>query len=145
VNEFDLLFHDTEAVTQGSRQNAYSTAVLIDQTGNTSSSRKKNLIPIAEYLPGYIDVGWIRSWLEQTFGNFISAQSPGEHAHLTLSNGVELTPLICYDALFYNAGLKQGAAPGRYRMIAVLSNDSWFGTTRATYQHSAFTVLRSIE
>lgn len=145
IKNFDLLFHDTEVVSEGLQQREFSSAVLVSRYGESYSSQKTKLIPIAEYLPDYLDTGWIRSWLIQTFGNFISYQSPGQRAQMTLPSGIEILPLICFEALFSNEALALNWRPKGRGLIVVMSNDVWFGRTRAPYQHTAYAVLRAIE
>ena len=141
----DLLFHDMQDHTAKDDKKEFSSAVLLTKNGDISIYRKSKLIPIAEYLPEFFNYNWSKKLLVNTFGDFIAEQLPGKRSQVLEAEKLTLIPLICYEALFpldidYQLLKKQSNL-----LITVLSNDIWFGQSRASYQHSAYTVLRSIE
>ena len=62
---------------------------------------------------------------------------------VTLPNGVGLGPLICYEDIvpdLARQAVRQGA-----QVLVNLTNDVWFGATRAPYQHRALATFRAVE
>ncbi|MEJ1973936.1 MAG: nitrilase-related carbon-nitrogen hydrolase [Lacunisphaera sp.] len=51
--------------------------------------------------------------------------------------------LICYEDIF--PALARDSAQSGAEMLAVLTNNAWFGEGSAAYQHAAHAVLRAIE
>jgi len=77
--------------------------------------------------------------ISPTIGNL----TPGPGGIVTLPNGVGLGPLICYEDIVPDLGrqaVRQGA-----QVLVNLTNDMWFGRTRAPYQHRALAAFRAVE
>ena len=95
--------------------------------------RKEKLVLFSERLP------WILSWaarFDQALGGF----RPGEDNHAFSYRGKEITPLVCFEALFSDyVRRRQG------HLIVNLTNDAWFGKTKASWQHLQQIRLRSVE
>jgi apolipoprotein N-acyltransferase len=51
--------------------------------------------------------------------------------------------MICYEGAFYKQLMAQTAAGAN--MVAIISNDSWFGFSHGRYQHLAVDVMRASE
>jgi len=51
--------------------------------------------------------------------------------------------LICYEDIFSN--LARESAVSGAEVLAVLTNDAWYGEGGAAYQHAAHSVLRAVE
>jgi apolipoprotein N-acyltransferase len=105
--------------------------------------RKSRLFPFTERLPGFLELGVVRAWLP-----WAGAWRPGGGARrvdLELADGrvLPVAPLICYDAL--DASLAAGAARDGARVIATLSNDSWFSVGAGPRLHLVQAAFRSIE
>ena len=90
-------------------------------------------VPMQRYLP-------ILGRISPAIGNF----TPGEGARfLTLPDGVSIGPLICYEDIMplpARLAARQGA-----RVLVNLTNDMWFGPTRAPYQHRNAAAFRAVE
>jgi apolipoprotein N-acyltransferase len=105
--------------------------------------RKSRLFPFTERLPGFLESEWLRAWLP-----WAGAWRPGSGAlrvDIRLGDGrvLPVAPLICYDAL--DAGLAAGAGRSGARVIATLSNDSWFSEGAGPRLHLVQSAFRSIE
>jgi apolipoprotein N-acyltransferase len=77
--------------------------------------------------------------ISPTIGNL----TPGAGGVVTLPNGVSLGPLICYEDIIPHLArqaVRQGA-----QVLVNLTNDVWFGATRAPYQHRALAAFRAVE
>ena len=82
-------------------------------------------IPLQQYLP------FLRN-ISPTISNLTA----GTGGIVTLPNGVGLGPLICYEDIvpdLARQAVRQGA-----QVLVNLTNDVWFGATRAPYQHRPF-------
>ena len=78
--------------------------------------------------------------ISPAIGNF----TPGEGPRLlALPGGVSIGPLICYEDIMpqpARLAARQGA-----RVLVNLTNDMWFGPTRAPYQHRNAAAFRAVE
>ena len=90
-------------------------------------------VPMQRYLP-------FLGRISPAIGNF----TPGEGARLlVLPDGVSIGPLICYEDIMpqpSRLAARQGA-----RVLVNLTNDMWFGPTRAPYQHRNAAAFRAVE
>jgi apolipoprotein N-acyltransferase len=120
-------------------ERAYNSAVLFSPGAPEAGPyNKRRLVPFAEFnpLPGF---PWPKAFLPGTVG-----LQPGTRALLfDHPSGVRAAPLICWENLF--AGLAREDALRGAGLLAVLTNDAWFGRTAAPRQHNAATVLRAVE
>lgn len=103
---------------------------------------KRHLVPFGEYIPLRPVLGWLEKFVP-IGGDFI----PGETARpLPLTFGlsrVQVGVLVCYEDLFpvlARAEVRSGA-----ELLAVLTNNAWYGEGGAAYQHAAHSVLRAVE
>jgi apolipoprotein N-acyltransferase len=90
-------------------------------------------VPMQRYLP-------FLGRISPAIGNFTPGDGPRV---LALSNGVSIGPLICYeDIMPHPARL---AVSGGAQVLVNLTNDMWFGPTRAPYQHRNAAAFRAVE
>ena len=90
-------------------------------------------VPMQRYLP-------FLGRISPAIGNF----APGEGPRiLALPSGVSIGPLICYEDFLPQPSrllVRQGA-----RVLVNLTNDMWFGPTRAPFQHRNGAAFRAVE
>ncbi len=99
---------------------------------------KAHLVPFGEYVP-------LKKWLP--FIGKIVAQA-GDFKAGTMGKIMEKSPwplgvLICYEVIFPD--LSQTAAENGAALLVNITNDAWYGTTSAPYQHFSMAVFRAIE
>ncbi|WP_420394625.1 apolipoprotein N-acyltransferase [Acuticoccus sp.] len=99
---------------------------------------KAHLVPFGEYVP-------FAPLLERlgltALAGATADFTPGEAtATLAVPGLPPARPLICYEAIFPQAGVIQPAA-----WIVNVTNDAWFGDTPGPHQHLQLAVLRAIE
>ena len=103
---------------------------------------KRHLVPFGEYIPLRSVFGWLDKFVP-IGGDFI----PGATGRpLPLNFGVtrlQVGVLICYEDLFPE--LARESARSGAEMLAVLTNNAWYGEGGAAYQHAAHSVLRAVE
>lgn len=117
----------------------YNSAILIGSDGRAIDAyHKRHLVPFGEYVP-------LKNWL--TFAKTLTVQVgdmiPGENDGPFNWQGKKIGMLICYEDIFPELSRKtveKGA-----ELLAVLSNDAWYGMTSAPFQHLAFSQFRALE
>ncbi len=99
---------------------------------------KRHLVPFGEYLPW----GWLTFWARDMIpriGDFTPGTSPSLLCYDKMKAGV----LVCFESIF--PGLARESVEAGANLLAVLTNDAWFGRTGAPYQHEAMAVFRAVE
>ncbi len=99
---------------------------------------KQVLLAFGEYIPLQRYLPFLRH-ISPTIGNL----TPGTGSLVTLPNGVSIGNLICYEDILPSLGrraIRQGA-----QLLVNLTNDAWFGQTRAPYQHRTLAAFRAVE
>ncbi|MCG6881347.1 MAG: apolipoprotein N-acyltransferase [Deltaproteobacteria bacterium] len=99
---------------------------------------KRHLVPFGEYVPLKKYLPFLNQ-LVQAAGNFVSGDRQGPLMKKDLSLGV----LICFEAIFPE--LARDLARDGAQVLVNITNDAWFGTTSAPYQHLSMAVFRSVE
>jgi len=95
--------------------------------------RKERLVMFSERLP------WIFSWAAQ-FDGAIGGFAAGQDNKAFVYRDKKLVPLVCFEALF-SGYVRQ--RPGH--LLINLTNDAWFGPTKASWQHLQQIQLRAVE
>ncbi len=104
--------------------------------------RKIRLVPFGEYVPLHSLFtlgGRYAAKLVQEVSDF----SPGEQAVTGEVDGHAIGGYICYEAIF--PGLVRRFAAGGAQLLVNVTNDAWYGTTSAPYQHLAMAAFRAVE
>lgn len=118
-------------------------AVLFDDAGEWRGRyEKQHLVPFGEYLPLQRFIGWLGPLVQA-----VGSMQPGAADQPLLSaesSGVPPFGLaICYEIIFpslVRESVRQGA-----EFLVTMTNDAWYGTTSAPYQHFAMARMRAIE
>ena len=114
-------------------------AVLFGPDGKVRSDYiKQHLVPFGEFLPLPEIFGWLRPLIGVT-GDMARGDHPGL---FPLPNGLSLSPLICYEAL-YPSLVRKNLGPSQ--ILGVISDDAWFGDTSAPYQLFRESAMRALE
>ena len=118
---------------------AYNTALSFKEGKVSEYYHKSKLVPGVEKMPF--------SFLEQlsidlggTSGSLGTSKKP---INFQLDSNYSISPLICYESIYgdYVADfVRQGA-----NMLAVITNDAWWGNTDGHKQHLLFGAIRCIE
>jgi apolipoprotein N-acyltransferase len=116
-----------------------NSAFMISPSGNvTGRSDKIHLVPFGEYVP----LGRFFPFISKMvvgIGDF----SPGERAVPLMAGQTPVGTMICAEAVFPELGrayVNNGA-----RILANITNDAWFGSTSAPYQHLSIAAFRAVE
>ncbi len=119
----------------------YRNAVLLMDPAGRLRGRydKVHLVPFGEYVPLGRFLPFVKKLVEGA-GDF----RPGEGVRPIRAPGLpSLGPLVCFEAIF--PGLATRHARQGAQILAVLTNDGWFGQTPGPAQHLAFSAWRAAE
>jgi apolipoprotein N-acyltransferase len=123
---------------------AYNAAVFIGTRGAAEPYHKSKLVAGVELMP-FEEVLGPLSELALDLGG--TTGSLGAQAERTVfadpASGLRIAPAICYESVFGEhvaAHVRNGA-----NLIAIMTNDGWWGRSAGYRQHLAFAPLRAIE
>jgi apolipoprotein N-acyltransferase len=124
-----------DAVGEG----ASNSAALINPQGEqVSRYDKMHLVPFGEYVP-FKNFLFFAQSLTREVGEFI----PGTQYTISAMANHKISTAICYESIFPDL-VRQFAKKGA-ELFVVITNDGWFGTSSAPYQHLRMGVMRSVE
>ncbi len=107
---------------------------------------KQKLVPLGEHIPFVQYFPFLGKWFQWGVG--IGSWNYGQgYEPLAMPvqspDTLRITPTICYESIypcFVRHFVDEGA-----NMLAVITNDGWYGKSSGPYQHEQFAVLRAIE
>lgn len=117
----------------------YNAAFHVGPDGETEAVYRKNhLVPFGEYVP-------FRRWL------FFVSPLVESFAEFTPGTAVEMLPVgeglastaICYEVIY--PSLIRRAVVNGSELLTTITNDGWYGSSSAPYQHFAMARMRTIE
>ena len=118
-------------------------AKLLDPQGDvTARYRKMHLVPFGEYVPLqaiFTFGGRVVAKVVQEVADF----TPGSEAVTGEVEGHRIGGYICYEAIFPDL-VRRFPARGA-ELLVNITNDAWYGTTSAPYQHLAMAAFRAVE
>jgi len=120
----------------------YNEAVILDSSGPISFYHKSMLVPGVETLPPFLH--FLDSWFEKFGGTTSGYTRQKERTVLSTSNhSYRIAPAVCYESIygeFMSRYVRNGAD-----LIAIITNDGWWGNTPGYHQHENYARLRAIE
>lgn len=141
--------HGTVKATATARQNSsgrycdvYNSAVLFQKGKAPSIYNKSRLVPGVETVPSFLD---FLAPLFEHFGGTTGGYGKDDSSKaMAIDNGPYVAaPVICYESIYgeYVASyVRRGA-----NIIAIMTNDGWWGNTPGHRQHLRYARLRAIE
>ncbi|HYP17044.1 MAG TPA: apolipoprotein N-acyltransferase, partial [Opitutus sp.] len=108
----------------------------------TTYYAKQHLVPFGEYVPLRPVLGWFKKFVP--VGDDFTAGEDSSPLTISLPQGpLTVGPLICYEDIFPNLARRSVLAGSE--VLAVLTNNAWYGEGGAAPQHAAHSVLRAVE
>jgi apolipoprotein N-acyltransferase len=121
------------------RERYYNAAFLVQPDGLTGGVyRKMHLVPFGEYVPLKRLLYFVGPLVEA-----VSDFSPGDTPALFRVAGHTASTAICYEVVY--PGLIAGFVDRGSELLTTITNDAWFGTSSAAYQHWDQAAMRAIE
>ncbi len=121
---------------------SYNTAMLLDSSGPIAFYHKSRLVPGAETLPPFLH--FLDAWFEKFGGTTAGYTGQDKRTVLHTKNGsYQIAPAVCYESIygeFMARYVRNGAD-----VIAIITNDGWWGNTPGYKQHESYARLRAIE
>ena len=103
---------------------------------------KVKLVPFGEKIPLVDEFPFLEKFFRWNVG--ISGWNVGEGAHnLAINDSLKLGAVICIESI-YPEYVSEFVMKGA-NLLAVITNDSWYGKTSGPYQHAAYAILRAVE
>lgn len=121
---------------------SYNAAVMMDSTGPLQFYHKSRLVPGVETLPAFLH--FLDAWFEKFGGTTAGYTGQADRTPIATSNhSYIVAPAVCYESIygeFMSRYIRNGA-----NIIAVITNDGWWGNTPGYKQHEDYARLRAIE
>lgn len=121
---------------------SYNAAALFDSSGPVSFYHKSRLVPGVETLPPFLHI--LDSWFEKFGGTTTGYTGQTERTVLNTTNHTyHIAPAVCYESIygeFMSRYVRNGA-----NLIAIITNDGWWGNTPGYSQHEYYARLRAVE
>lgn len=121
--------------------NQYYNAIVLQsqQPAPQTFYLKSHLLPFGEYLPFRSIFAFFEDFVELPMNDFSRG---GNDQPLFVVRGVKIAPSICFEAVF---GDEIRLSANSAELLVNLSNDGWFGQSKAQAQHLNVQRLRAIE
>ena len=121
----------------------YNSAFLTDSTG-VQVYHKSKLVVGVETLPYRNIIEPLLGNIMLDFGGTISVRATQDYREaFPLYGGAKVGPVICYESV-YGAFVTEYVRAGA-TVLAIMTNDAWWGNTAGHKQHLAYARLRAIE
>jgi len=124
----------------------YNAAYMVDSTGadrDREVYRKRVLVPFGERVPYQKVLGFLKD-LSMGWSDFsLGLEAPLMETAQGRMQGMPVGVLICYESIF--ARMVRPEVVDGARVLAVITNDAWFGRTSGPYQHLSASALRAVE
>jgi apolipoprotein N-acyltransferase len=137
---FILGTDEFSAATAVQPEQYFNAAVLVGPDGRSRTSyRKMHLVPFGEYVP-------LKRWLffVEKLVEAVSDFSAGSEAVVfDIGDGRHVSVAICYESIYPE--IAQAFVSRGSQLLATITNDAWFKTSSAAYQHFDQGALRAVE
>ncbi len=124
----------------------YNSAVLVSPDDSVQIYHKSKLVVGAEYTPfRKILEPLIGDWVTKTIGVSMGSNVSQKERGVFKVSGtpIKVAPIICYESV-YGAYVTDYVKKGA-NLLAVITNDGWWGNTEGHRQHLSIARLRAIE
>jgi apolipoprotein N-acyltransferase len=119
----------------------YTGSVMFDSSGPKQFYHKSMLVPGVETLPGFLK--FLAPVFEKFGGTAGGYAKQDERTPINTTNGYVIAPAICYESI-YGEYMSKYVRSGA-NIIAVITNDGWWGNTPGYKHHMLYGKLRAIE
>ncbi|HIB37484.1 apolipoprotein N-acyltransferase [Mesonia sp.] len=124
--------------------NDYNSAFLINQTNPEQIYHKSKLVVGVENFPYQSTLKPILGDAMIDLGGTVAMKTTQRDREVfALNSGEKVAPIICYESVYgdyITKYVKNGA-----QLLAIITNDAWWGNTQGHQQHLSYARLRAIE
>ncbi len=134
-----VLLGSDRTETVDNKTSLYNSMALINNGQIVDTYEKMHLTPFGEYFPLQTILNPVKEFFFGPGDMFTAGTTPT----MFEAGDLKIAPLICYETGFSNLlnyPISQGA-----NIIAMISNDAWFGNLSGKTQHLAIDVMRTAE
>ena len=136
VGAFDKSYIEEELIS-------YNAMYLITEAGIVGEPYyKQKLVPFGEYLPFEKTLKKVAPSLVEMLKEQLS-DTPGNTTVLMSTSQGLVGGIICYESIY--SGIARDSVKQGAKMLALISNDSWFGYSAALSQHHSQAIMRAVE
>jgi apolipoprotein N-acyltransferase len=133
-----LLF-GTDEIERASPNRYYNSAFMLDAAGATAAVyRKVHLVPFGEYVPFGDLLTFVAPLVEA-----VSAFTAGRIVTMLPVDGHMISTAICYEVVYPHL-IREGVLLGS-ELLTTITNDAWYGSSSAPFQHFELAAMRAIE
>jgi apolipoprotein N-acyltransferase len=142
VRRIPWAFSATDVSGEGSERSAYNAVFLGVDGSVVATYRKRRLVAFGEYVPL---VRWLpfMKYLTPIGEGFAAGSEPVRFKVGNPTAGAVAAPVICFEDVFAH-GIRDHVG-AEVDFLLELTNDGWFGTSSAQWQHLANVVFRAVE
>ncbi len=133
-----LLLGTNETASEGGELRYFNTALCLSPDLSMTQYYKMHLVPFGEYTP----YKKIFSFIEKVT-HAIGDVTPGKQHVLHSFEGKKFGSPICYEVIFPKLVCKFSEKGAEF--LVTITNDGWYGTSPAPYQHFLIAVFRAVE
>ena len=134
-----LLFGSPSYTSERGGQYFQNSAYIVDPEGTIAGRYDKvHLVPYGEYVP-LRRLFFFLDKLVTGVGDF----KPGDAVNPVLIGNNKVGVLICYEGIFPE--ISRAYREKGVSLLVNITNDAWFGTSSAPYQHLTMTAFRAVE
>lgn len=130
-----------QRLPDGKFMEGYNTAALFDSS-SIQLYHKSKLVPGVEVLPGFLSfMGPLFEKFGGTMGGY--TRDTAEKVLHSTNNTFNISPAVCYESIYGDHLSKFNRKEAN--LIAIITNDGWWGNTQGYKQHMEYAGLRAIE
>lgn len=131
-------------MNDGTRFDAYNSALQIDTSLSIQVYHKYELVPGVELVPYVRYLSFLQK-VALDFGGITGSygRTPGVEMFTDPAAGANVFPVICYESVFSNY-VAEHIKPGA-NLLVIITNDGWWGNTEGHRQHLRYASIRAIE
>jgi apolipoprotein N-acyltransferase len=134
-----ILFGSDQVERTGGSVRLFNSAFMLTPAGETAAVyRKMHLVPFGEYIP-FKNLLYFVSPLVERFADF----APGASMVMLPVGTHVANTAICYEVVY--PSLIRDAVLRGSQLLTTITNDGWYGSSSAPYQHFAMASMRAIE
>lgn len=129
----------TGIITSNKQEQYFNSAMLLSPNQAPQFVNKRHLVPFGEYFPLRSIFGFIYDAFQVPMSDLSAGASKQNLLHY---GSWKIAPYICYEIAYPDEVM---STLSNANLLLVISDDSWFGHSFASYQHLGIAQMRALE